>query len=203
MRPAAALLLAISACAHAPLESTRAQQLILVQATGSAAQLELYEDGKLTFGPVPASVGRTGVIDAEKKREGDGHTPAGLYALPFAFGYAPTIVSAMPYRESTADIIWVDDPSAPDYNRWTTRSASQAKSFEVMRRDDGQYEIGLVIAYNMEPPTPGAGSAIFLHVWKAPGAFTSGCVAVEKGTLDVLLARLDPAKEPRILIQGP
>ncbi len=212
MRVVAALAL-LTACARAaqPVSATSpvarpltVAQLIVVTGTGgSAAQVALYENGELTYGPVPATVGRSGIIDAAQKREGDGYTPAGLYALPFAFGDAPAITTAMPYREATAETIWVDDPSAPDYNRWTTRSESHAKSFEVMRREDGQYALGLVIAYNLEPTTPGAGSAIFLHVWRAPDAPTSGCVALSKESVAALLARLDPEKKPMIVIAGP
>lgn len=127
-------------------------------------------------------------------------TPAGLYALGPAFGYAEHGATAMPYRQATPDSVWVDDPNAPDYNTWTIASATGAGSYERMRRDDGLYEEGLVIAYNTAPITPGAGSAIFLHVWADSSGSTSGCVAVAKDTLDQLFARLDPARKPHILI---
>ncbi len=71
---------------------------------------------------------------------------------------------------------------------------------ERMRRKDEQYRFGLVVRHNMEPPVPGGGSCIFLHIWHSPLSPTSGCTAMDKANLKALLTRLDPAKQP-LLVQ--
>ncbi len=76
--------------------------------------------------PMNAVVGRNGFAPAGEKREGDGRTPSGLYRLGTAFGYAESAVTKMPYRQALADDLWIDDPNAPDYNRWVKQSQTQA-----------------------------------------------------------------------------
>jgi L,D-peptidoglycan transpeptidase YkuD (ErfK/YbiS/YcfS/YnhG family) len=64
----------------------------------------------------------------------------------------------------------------------------------------------MVRGYNVAPIAAGKGSAIFLHLHSRTkrGATkpTSGCVTVTNYQLTVLLKRLDPAKNPRVVI-GP
>jgi len=152
------------------------------------------------FDPMKAVVGRSGIARQGEKREGDGRTPSGLFRLGPAFGYAPQIRTKMPYRQAKPDDLWVDDPQAPDYNRWVKQSETQAASYEKMKRDDDQYKYGIVIDYNTEPVIPGNGSAIFLHVWKNPESPTAGCVAVSEENIVRLLDWLDPAAHPVIVI---
>ena len=61
---------------------------------------------------------------------------------------------------------------------------------------------GLVIQHNVAPVVKGKGSAIFLHVWRAPGVPTEGCTAMAKNDLLTLIRWLKPAKFPH-LIQVP
>lgn len=150
-------------------------------------------------GPYPAALGRSGIAADGEKREGDGKTPAGVFELGPAFGYAATVPTKLPYRQAGADDVWVDDPSAPDYNRWTTRQATRAASFERMHRDDALYELGVVIGYNAAPVRPGAGSAIFLHV-RAPGEATAGCVALDAPAVRALVGQLDAKRGAAIVI---
>ena len=47
------------------------------------------------------------------------------------------------------------------------------------------------------PPTPGAGSAIFIHVWRGDGAkATAGCTSVSDADIESLVSWLDPATKP-------
>ena len=64
--------------------------------------------------------------------------------------------------------------------------------------DVSAYDYGAVIAYNMDPTVPGAGSAIFLHV--SDGGPTVGCVSLPTGELLAVLRWLSPAARPRIIM---
>ena len=70
-----------------------------------------------------------------------------------------------------------------------------------MRRDDILYKWGVVVDHNAAA-IPGAGSCIFLHIWKSSSAPTAGCTAMPESDLVRLLRWLDPARHP-ILIQLP
>ena len=106
----------------------------------------------------------------------------------------------MPYRQSLADDVWIDDPADPDYNRWIKQSMTKASSYEKMKRDDDLYKYGLVIEYNTDPIVKHHGSAIFFHIWAGARSTTSGCVAVSEDSILKILAWLNPAANPVILI---
>lgn len=165
----------------------------------------MERDGEVwrrAFPAMNAVVGRNGIALPGEKREGDGQTPSGLYRLSLAFGYPEEAQTAMPYRQATDDDLWVDDPDAPDYNRWVKQGETSALSFEKMKRDDDQYRYGLVIEYNTDPVIPGFGSAIFLHIWKEQGSPTAGCVAVSEEDILKIMAWLDPPANPLIWIHA-
>jgi L,D-peptidoglycan transpeptidase YkuD (ErfK/YbiS/YcfS/YnhG family) len=148
--------------------------------------------------PMTASVGRKGIAGPGAKREGDGCSPFGFYAIGMAFGYASTGPTRMSYRCMTEDDIWVDDPESPDYNRLVRRGSTSAKSFEEMRRRDDLYKLGLVVAYNTDDPVPHLGSAIFIHLWGRPFQPTAGCAAFSEKNLRRVLEKLDPERSPMV-----
>lgn len=193
-------------------------------ASGSLRRLERDEQGKWrTAGrEIPVSLGRSGMgwgrglslvaadLAGPRKQEGDGRSPAGIFSLGTAFGYAAASPgkSAYPYRQATDRDYYVDDSDSSDYNRWVELPVNSPppdqlwKSFERMRRDDDLYEFGLVVEHNMNPIEPNGGSAIFLHVWAGPGKPTAGCTAMARDDLVPLLSWLDPQKQP-LLVQTP
>jgi L,D-peptidoglycan transpeptidase YkuD (ErfK/YbiS/YcfS/YnhG family) len=181
-----------------------ASQVITVATDGygtSYATLTAWERGASgwtqAFGPWTANVGRNGVAPTGEKREGDGRTPSGTYGFDFMFGVNPNPGVKFPFRAITGtNIVWDDDPSSPNYNRWIdTNTESAGPSPEPMYVS--AYGSGAVIAYNTAR-TPGLGSAIFLHV--SSGGSTAGCVALPGSQLIPLLQWLDPAQQPRIAI---
>jgi L,D-peptidoglycan transpeptidase YkuD (ErfK/YbiS/YcfS/YnhG family) len=187
--------------------SIPAEQLLLVISQGeqsSRATLYVLERSGNGWIPksesIPAMIGRTGFARPGEKREGDGHTPSGLFPLESVFGYAPSVQTRMPYRQATAQDIWVDDVNSPDYNTWKRKGESGAKSFEEMKLPDASYRHGVVIGYNRNPIVVGKGSAIFLHVWRGDGRPTAGCVAIDEQELIRIIGWLDPAKQPMILM---
>ncbi len=168
----------------------------------------------LPAGPAwPATVGRTGIAwgrglhgdgapagrDGPLKREGDGRSPAGLFAIGPAFGYAatPPAGARMPYTPVDASWNCVDDPASAFYNRvLDARTVTPDwKSAEDMRRADPLYAWVIEVRHNPSA-TPGGGSCIFLHVWADPTDTTVGCTAMEEPRLAALIAALDPASSP-------
>jgi L,D-peptidoglycan transpeptidase YkuD (ErfK/YbiS/YcfS/YnhG family) len=147
------------------------------------------------------------------KKEGDGKAPAGIFALGSAFGYAsqPLRGLKMRYLNLTASIECVDDAGSKYYNRLVDRSAVAPdwNSAEHMRSTGDLYRWGIVVGHNGiaseangNPPTPGGGSCIFLHIWRGPGQGTVGCTAMPKIELETLLTWLDPTRNP-LLVQLP
>ena len=171
---------------------------------GFQAKLTAWEmaDGlwQMVYGPVDAVLGKNGFSPSGEKKEGDGRTPSGIFPLGTTFGYAPAVETGLPYRQVTAEDFWIDDPQSPQYNQWITGTPA-AKSFEKLKRDDDLYKYGIVIEYNTNPVIQGAGSAIFLHVWRSPESPTTGCVAVSEENMLRLLKWLDKTKNPVIILE--
>ena len=218
-----ALLLLVSACmirapitvidkapeaATATLKAQNVRQALLVidnrnffTAGSKVYALErIKTDWRQALEPMNAVIGKNGFAMPGEKREGDGRTPSGRYRLGTIFGYEPSVATRMPYRQAGEDDLWVDDPQSPDYNRWVKWGQTKAASFEKMKRDDDLYKYGIVIEYNTDPVVSGHGSAIFLHIWPNERSTTAGCVAVSEADLLKILAWLDPAANPVILI---
>ena len=86
--------------------------------------------------------------------------------------------------------VWCDDPTHASYNH-LCRTPLPA-CHEQMRRADPQYDIVMITDWNWPKARPGAGSAIFLHQWRRPGAPTAGCVAVARPDMHWLAARAAP-----------
>jgi L,D-peptidoglycan transpeptidase YkuD (ErfK/YbiS/YcfS/YnhG family) len=146
--------------------------------------------------PMRAMIGKNGFAPPGGKREGDGRTPSGVFPMGTAFGYDPSVQTRMPYRQATAEDVWVDDPGADDYNRWAKKGQTKAGSFEIMQREDHLYRYGIVIEYNTNPVVKGQGSAIFFHVWLNSSESTHGCVALSERHMRWILRWLDPAARP-------
>ncbi len=155
---------------------------------------------KAAFEPFNAVIGKNGFAQPGEKREGDGKTPSGIYPLKMTFGYDQFIKTKMPCRQALADDVWVDDVNADDYNRWVKKGATQAKSYEKMKRDDNLYKYGIVIEYNTNPVVKGYGSAIFFHVWGGENVTTEGCVAVSEENIIKILEWLNPKAKPLIIM---
>ena len=147
-----------------------------------------------------AVIGRNGLAAAGRKKEGDGKTPSGTYPLGPAFGYASSMDTGLPYRQATDNDFWVDDAASLQYNQWV-RGRPAASSFERMKRPDNLYQYGIVIGYNADPVITGAGSAIFMHVWRGYHSSTAGCVAINQRCLRKILRWLGRQYQPVIILE--
>jgi L,D-peptidoglycan transpeptidase YkuD (ErfK/YbiS/YcfS/YnhG family) len=165
---------------------------------------------------IPVVIGRTGAAwgiglhdvpqdsDGPIKQEGDGRSPAGVFAIGEAFGYAQAVDTALPYVAMQASDYCVDVSGSPLYNRIVDANVVGADavkdSTEPMRRDlhvdgDQRYREGFVIEHNPQGK-PAAGSCIFAHLWKSPGSSTAGCTAMDPAAMQSLLAWLDAKQRP-------
>lgn len=165
---------------------------------------------------VPVVVGRGGLgwgagLNSETgegpvKKEGDGKSPAGVFSLSNAFGFASAAEASwlkMPYMQLAPEIECVDDIHSRWYNTIMGRDGIVVdwKSSERMREVSG-YRWGVVVEHNSNPPVAGRGSCIFLHIWSGPEKGTAGCTAMEQPNLEALLRWLDAKKKP-VLVQLP
>jgi L,D-peptidoglycan transpeptidase YkuD (ErfK/YbiS/YcfS/YnhG family) len=136
--------------------------------------------------------GRAGLLPAADKKEGDGASPIGTWPVRGVL-LRPDRVTApavsLPWRWLRPDDGWSDDPADPAYNRPVRHP--HGWSAERLWRDDGLYDLIVVLGHNDAPPVAGQGSAIFLHCWR-DGATTEGCVAVARDDLLHIVAELSP-----------
>lgn len=203
-----ALCLAGPATAECPGVLARAERLLVVTAPGmdeARAEGRLYRrDGSgwvPVGGPLAMVLGRNGLgwshdqagfaRDGEPvKREGDGRTPAGIFAAGEAFGMGPAGLAAR--RALVEGTVCVDDVRSPLYNRIARLAEiGPGISHEKMWRI-GLYRSGLVIR-NATSREKRGGSCIFLHVWKGPGRPTAGCIAATEDHVQAVQLLFDGA----------
>ena len=142
----------------------------------------------------PCSVGRGGIRPAAAKREGDGVTPAGTWRLLRLYWRADRVALPLVRLESKPLVFrqgWAEDPRDPEYNR-PIRHPHPFPA-DRMARGDRLYDLCAVTDHNATPVEPGAGSAIFVHLWRKPRHPTAGCVAFRRADLDWILARWRPS----------
>jgi len=190
------------------------QQVILVVAdnfNSNRAKLELYEDDKKVFSTW-TNIGKNGlgwgigeVTLLQKKGEplkyeGDKKAPAGIFKLSNIFGYKKETNFKLPYLHTSKTLICVDDSNSRFYNQIIMMQGDE-KSFEYMKRQDAQYELGIVVAHNKNAVAT-RGSCIFLHIEKEKNASTAGCTSMKFGDMKKIVNWLDKDKNP-ILIQIP
>jgi L,D-peptidoglycan transpeptidase YkuD (ErfK/YbiS/YcfS/YnhG family) len=136
-------------------------------------------------------VGRTGFTT--DKKEGDGATPVGRFALR-SLHYRPDRIAPpqtrLPIKALAVDDGWCDAPDHPLYNRPVKRPFSA--SHETLWRSDALYNLFVDLGYNDSPPVAGLGSAIFFHVARDHRTATEGCVALAQVDLLEVLKDCGP-----------
>ncbi len=146
---------------------------------------------------LPCAIGRGGI--GQKKGEGDGITPIGVRNLEELYMRHdrcafPLAGDAIGVRDG-----WSDDPRDPAYNRKILRP--HRFGHEALRRSDPLYDLIGVLDFNRNPAVPGAGSAIFLHVWRKPRHPTEGCIAFAKRDLIWILEHW--TVRSRVVVRSP
>lgn len=177
------------------------QLITVVSKGGSYAELKLWQkDGNgnwSTHATYDARLGRNGLTD--NKREGDGCTPTGVYGLSESFGIKGNPGTSLPYRVLDGSEYWVDDSNSQYYNTMQFGEPNgRWSSAEHLSSIGTAYNYSIVVDYNRWSPTPGKGSAIFLHVGTGRG--TAGCISIsESGMIDTL-NWINPSSNPKIII---
>lgn len=136
-----------------------------------------------------AAIGRGSVKPL--KREGDGGTPLGRFPVRIVLYRSDRIPrprTPLPVRAIRAEDGWCDDPMDRNYNR-LVRLPSK-RSAEGLMRDDGLYDLILVLGYNDRPRIRGKGSAIFVHLAREGYTPTEGCVALSRRDLLAVLTEI-------------
>jgi L,D-peptidoglycan transpeptidase YkuD (ErfK/YbiS/YcfS/YnhG family) len=197
-----------------------ARQLVLVVTpnwTATHGKLATFEYRAGTWQPVrkaePVAIGRSGSAwgiglhaaqSGPQKQEGDGRSPAGVFRIGVAFGYASTVATALRYAAMSESDYCVDVSGSPHYNRIVDAREVGADaikdSTEPMRRDlhasgDQRYKLGFVIEHNPGGRAQG-GSCIFAHLWRSTGEATSGCTAMTEPVMRQLLSWLRDDQHP-------
>jgi D-alanyl-D-alanine dipeptidase len=164
--------------------------------------------------PIPAVLGKSGLVwgiglhptptnTTSFKQEGDNKSPAGIFTLGSAFGFASEadmIHLQVEYVQIDHNTEAVDDHLSKYYNTivknnevipdWTCSERMSSISL---------YEIGMCINHNFPNPQKGAGSAIFFHIWRHANSGTAGCTAMAKDDLEEMLIWLNKDKKPLLL----
>lgn len=187
--------IALAQSCPAPL--ARANRLVFVVADGwssTTARLQSFtrrsprHPWQPESGPVSALIGKNGLgwsfafrnyaFPGEPvKQEGDKRAPVGFFRIGASFGFAPS--SRPGYLQLNAEMVCVDDPGSPAYNRIAARGVIGPNVHGETMRHVPQYVRGLLVDYPTNARLRG-GSCIFIHT-RLPGlTSTSGCVAVDE-----------------------
>jgi len=149
------------------------------------------------------AIGKGGMTNAAEKREGDGASPIGRWEMRRVMYRADKIsapTTRLPVSSIQPDDGWCDDPTDPAYNRPVTLPF--AASHEKLWRQDNVYDIIVELGHNDDPPVPGLGSAIFLHVAQPDYAPTEGCIALSEEDLRSVLELAAPGSILAITADG-
>lgn len=164
-------------------------------------ELIVTSEGKLHVGDrvFRCAVGKGGF--RADKVEGDGATPVGSFRLKRVFYRGDRLqrpMTRLPVQEIHEDDGWCDDTDDPAYN--TLIKCPFKARHEAMWRDDNLYDVVIEISHNDDPPIPGDGSAIFIHIAKPNYEATQGCIALAQSDL---LKILETASTDTRIVIGP
>ncbi len=210
-----------SAAPSSPIPGSTRQLVVAITSnwTSTSARVQRYERDD-TVGPwravgtaAPARIGPKGLRwgrglhtvpkGVTTKVEGDGAAPAGAFRLSTVFGTDPAweSLTGRPLVAVGPNDLFVEDPASPFYNRHVRPPNPATTPWELrnqMRLNDPAHRLKILVEHNTTPkPIPGAGSAIFLHIWRENGAATTaGCTALDAPDLEGLIGWLRADAKP-------
>lgn len=141
-----------------------------------------------------------GGIKVEKK-EGDGATPVGIFPFRRVFYRGDRMEppqTLLPLQALCEQDGWCDDINDERYNQHVT--LPYGGRHEKLWREDHVYDLIIVVGHNDAPVKPGQGSAIFVHLLRAEGVPTEGCVALH--TQDLLQVIKESTKNSSLVVKA-
>ncbi|TGM38979.1 L,D-transpeptidase catalytic domain protein [Leptospira biflexa] len=179
----------------------QSEQILLIIGKPGETQGKLHffsvEGGewKTILSSIPVWFGKSGLIQKEKKREGDGFTPKGDFPIKRVLGKGNQSIRNLEYIKIRKNDHWSDVTTSKHYNQFIRQKEKGATPLW----NSAIYELLIVIEHNTNPSIPGFGSMIFLHPW-AETKPTSGCVGIKLTDLESIIQRLDGKKNPYFLL---
>ena len=138
---------------------------------------------------VKCAIGKRGI--GYKRKEGDFITPIGTYKIKYILYRKDRVKKLQGKIKKIAirkNMGWCNDPKSKEYNKLI--KLPFAYNFEKLFRKENNYDIILVLNYNMNPIIKNKGSAIFIHVAKKNYKKTEGCIALNKTHLLKIVKKL-------------
>ncbi|HZY36419.1 MAG TPA: L,D-transpeptidase family protein [Mucilaginibacter sp.] len=146
-------------------------------------------------------------VNGPIKHEGDKRSPAGIFSIGTAFGYAGKKDARWiknRYVQAFDTLICVDDANSSNYNKLVDKDTARHdyNSFEYMHLRKDYYKWGLFINHNSGQVTPGDGSCVFIHIWDDDHTGTTGCTAMAESDMLHVLHWINSSDRP-LLVQMP
>jgi len=203
-----------------------ARQVIVVQAprwSSTEGTLTAYElvrgQWRIVQPSVRAQLGYGGMVRGDRRRQGTGTTPTGVYSILSGFGRKKNPGTPLDYIAVDRDDVWPYNPRVPSTYNVFQSAPRQWKSYgnyvEYLWDMGMQYNYVAVLDFNLPggpirtdkrgirrsttPPNTSLGGGIFLHVDN--GRKTAGCIAVRESVMRDLMRWLDPKKDPIFVIR--
>ena len=203
-----------------------ARQVIVVEAprwSSTEGTLTAFEkrggNWQVVQPTVRAQLGYGGLVRGDRRRQGTGTVPTGVFEILSGFGRKAYPGTALDYIQVDRNDAWTYNPRVPStYNVFqdADRSWKSYGGYVEELWDMGyQYDYVAVLDYNLpegpirtgangvrrssNPPDTSRGGGIFLHVDN--GNKTAGCIAVTKKVMRDLMTWMDPKKDPVIVIR--
>ena len=176
-------------------------KVIIIDTKENSSKLNLIkilndEEGTKVLLAADVFIGRNGTT--YYKKEGDGKTPLGKFAIGIAFGKNDrkniNLDNSIEYITINKNLYWVDDVNSKYYNKLVdiTKVDVDWRSAEHLSEYLLQYEYAIEVKVNPKN-IPGKGSAIFIHC--SNGTKTAGCIALQREKMIKLLAQIDKYTE--------
>ena len=140
-----------------------------------------------------------------RKVENDGRSPAGVFRIGTVYTYDGALPpgSDYPFHTVTAADAWIDDVNHPKYNQHVVVDPKNPPPWyakQRMRPGDFAYRWLVELRHNSDPPVPGMGSAIFLHLRRAPHKPSVGCTVMAEPDLVSLIRWLRADAKPHFVL---
>ena len=143
------------------------------------------------------SIGKRGITSF--KKEGDQKTPRGTFSFKAIFyrkDRINKINTSLKKYVIKKDMGWCDDPKSLYYNKLIKYPFNDRT--ERLWLSKKNYDVIIVINYNLKPIIKKKGSAIFLHIANKSYSPTKGCISVSRKDILFLIKKIN--KRTKLLI---